>query len=180
MMRILFPALLCAATVFSLQAAEKQDDITWGPVDHGLKLGVALGPATPEPQLRLVFQNLDRAECVLQLGSSSAKGAVYNVEFTLHSPDGKEFPAFNFNGPPGVQKAAKPVMVHLARGEKYEIQQSLNKLIYVDESGKNHPVPEMLTRHYSLRATVDTTGTAQWGRTRDEWMGKVTSGDLRR
>jgi hypothetical protein len=179
-MRFFSPALFCVAAFCILHAAEAPDNIAWGPVDHGLKFGIAYGPAMPEPQLRLIFQNTDRAECVLQLGSSSSKGSIYNVEFYLRSPEGKEFPAFNFNGPPGVQKSAKPIMIYITRGEKYEILQSLNKLIYVDNTGKNRPVLEMLALHYSLHATVDTTGTAQWSRTRSEWMGKVTSGDLRR
>ena len=179
-MRILPAVLLGLAAFSAVRAADKPDNIAWGPVDHGLRFGLAFGPATPEPRLRLVFQNMDRPDCVLQLGSSSAKGDVYNVEFNIVSPDGKEFPAFNFNGPPGVQKSAQPILIHIARGEKHEIQQSLNKLVYVDDHGKNHPVPEMLALHYALRATVDTTGTAQWTRTRSEWMGKVVSGDLRR
>jgi hypothetical protein len=179
-MRILLPVLLGLAAFSALPGAGKPDNIAWGPVDHGMRLGLAFGASTPEPQLRVVFQNVDRADCVLQLGSSSAKGDIYNIEFNIVSPDGKEFPAFNFNGPPGVQKSAQPIMIHIGKGEMHEVVQSLNKLIYVDSSGKNRPVPEMLAQHYALRATVDTTGTAQWSRTRSEWMGKVVSGDLRR
>jgi hypothetical protein len=179
-MRILFSFLVFVAALNSIQAADQADNLAWGPVDHGLRIGIGLGPTTPEPQLRIVFENMERGECVLQLGSSSPKGAVYNIEFTLTAPGGKEFPAFNFNGPPGIQKGAQPIMIHLARSEKHEILQSLNKLIYIDNNGKNHPVTEMLGRHYSVRAAVDTTGTAQWSRTRAEWMGKVASGDLRR
>jgi hypothetical protein len=179
-MRVLLQILVYVTVCASFTSLQAADDLVWGTADHGLRLGIGFGATAPEPQLRVVFENVERAECVLQLGSSSAKGAVYNVEFTLTAPDGKEFPAFNFKGPPGVQKGAQPIMIHLARSEKHEIAQALNKLIYVDSGGKNHPVTEMLGQHYSLHAAVDTTGTAQWSRTHSEWMGKVISGDLRR
>jgi hypothetical protein len=84
---------------------------------------------------------------------------------------------FNFNGPPGIQPAAEPIVFNIPRGRKHEISLSLKKLIYLD-NGKNRPVPEMLALHYSLHATVDTSGDAQFTRTRFQWMGKIVSGDL--
>ena len=98
-MRTLF-ILACAAGFLALGASDHiPDNIAWGPPDHGLRFGIAFGPTSPEPQIRLVFQNIDRPECLVPLGSTSAKGPVYDVEFTLKAPDGKESPVFNFNGP---------------------------------------------------------------------------------
>lgn len=169
--------LLLLACAFALNAA---DNIAWGPPDHGVRLGIAYGAASPDPQLRLFFQNVDRPQCLLPLGSESAKGPVYDVQFTVRAPDGKESPLFNFNGPPGVQHAVKPIVIEISRGQTHEIVLSMNKLIYLDNDGKNHTLPEMLTHHYSFRASVDTSGEARFTRTRDQWMGKVVSGDLRR
>jgi hypothetical protein len=115
---------------------------------------------------------------LLPLGSSSAKGPVYDIEFRIQSPQGKELPLFNFNGPPGIQPAAKPIIVEIPRGGKHEIQLSMKKLIYLD-NGKSRPLPEMLALHYSVRASVDTSGDARWTRTLSQWMGKVVSGELR-
>jgi hypothetical protein len=179
-MRILF-TIACTAGFLALGASNQAvDNIAWGPPDHGLRFGIAFGPTSPEPQMRLIFQNVDRPECLLPMGSTSAKGPVYDVEFTLKTPDGKEFPVFNFNGPPGVQHAdVKPIVMEIPKGQKREILLSMKKLIYLDR-GKNRTLPEMLALHYSVRASVDTSGDARWTRTRDQWMGKVVSGELRR
>ncbi len=175
--RLKMRVLILLACAFALNAA---DTIAWGPPDHGLRFGIAFGPASPEPQIRLLFQNIDRPQCLLPLGSESAKGPVYDVQFTLRAPDGKEMPLFNFNGPPGVQHAVKPIEIDIPRGKTHEIVLLMKKLIYLDNDGKNHPLPEMLARHYSFHASVDTSGEARYTRTRDQWMGKVVSGELRR
>jgi hypothetical protein len=183
-MRIRLPVLLilaCAAG-FPAYAATNHaaDNIAWGPPDHGLRFGIAFGPASPEPQLLLVFQNVDRPECMLPLGSSSPKGSVYDVEFALKAPNGTESPLFNFNGPPGVQHAdVKPIVIEIPKGQQREILLSMKKLIYLD-NGRNRTLPEMLALHYSVHASVDTSGDARFTRARDQWMGKVVSGDLRR
>jgi hypothetical protein len=170
--------LACAAGFLALGAADHADNIAWGVPDHGVRFGLAFGPTSPEPQLRLIFQNVDRPECLLPLGSSSAKGPVYDVQFAIKTPDGKqEFPVFNFNGPPGIQPAPKPIVIEIPRGQKHEIVLSMKKLIYLD-NGRNRTLPEMLALHYSVYASVDTSGDARWTRTRDQWMGKIVSGDL--
>ena len=115
----------------------------------------------------------------MPLGSASAKGDVYDIEFKITSPAGKEFPVFNFNGPVGIQPAAKPIVIEIPKHQSREVLLALNKLIYL-ENGKNRPLPEMLAQHYSVRASVDTSGDARWTRTLSQWMGKVVSGELRR
>jgi hypothetical protein len=177
--RILWTLAYSAAFIALGASDHSADNIAWGPADHGLRFGIAIGPTSPEPQIRLIFQNVDRPECLVPLGSTSAKGPIYDVEFTLKAPDGKESPVFNFNGPPGVQHAdVKPIVIEIPRGQKHEILLSMKKLIYLD-NGKSRPLPEMLALHYSVHASVDTSGDARWTRTRDQWMGKVVSGDLR-
>jgi hypothetical protein len=174
-----FIALPLCAALIAFGAGKPADNVAWGEPDHGLRFGLAFGPTTPDPQIRLIFQNVDRPECLLPLGSMSAKGPVYDVEFTITSPSGKQSPAFNFNGPAGVQPAAKPIVIEIPRGQTHEILLSMNKLIYVD-NGKNRPLTEMLAQHYSVRASVDTSGDARWSRMLNQWMGKVVSGELRR
>jgi len=142
-------------------------------------MGLAFGPASPDQQLRIVFQNVDRPECLIPLGSISARGSVYDIEFTLLSPSGNESPVFNFNGPPGIQHEAKQLELEVPKGQMREVQLSLNKLIFL-ENGKNRPLPEMLAQHYSVRANVDTSGDARFTRTLNQWMGKVVSGELKR
>jgi|SRR6185437_11315417 len=171
-------AIACIVAFVALGAPGHDDGIAWGPVDHGLKFGIAFGPSTPDPQLRLVFQNVDKTDCLLPLGSTSAKGPVYDIEFTLTSPAGQQFPVFNFNGPPGIQPVAQPIQIAIPKGQKHEVLLSAKKLIYLD-NGKSHPLPEMLAQHYSVHASVDTSGDARWTRTRGQWMGKVTTGELR-
>jgi hypothetical protein len=167
--------LTCA---FVLSAADS--NIAWGPPDHGLRFGIAFGPTSPDPQIRLLFQNIDRPQCLLPLGSTSAKGPVYDVLFTLRAPDGNESPLFDFNGPPGVQHAVQPIVIEIPKGRTHEILLSMKKLMYLDNNGKNHPLPEMLAMHYSVHATVDTSGESRFTRARDQWMGKIVSGELRR
>jgi hypothetical protein len=172
-------ALAFALALFTFGAKEPNDGIAWGPPDHGLRLGIAFGPGVPEPQLRVVLQNVDRPACLVPLGSSSAKGSVYDIEFSITSPAGKEFPVFNFNGPPGIQRGAKPIVLEIPKGEKREVSLAINKLIYSD-NGKDRPLSDMLAFHYSVHASVDTSGDARWTRTLSQWIGKVVSGDLRR
>ncbi len=158
-------------------ASNRSDGIAWGEIDHGVQFGIAFGPSTPEPQLRLIFKNVDRPECLIPLGSMSAKGPVYDIEFTLKSPSGKEFPLFNFNGPPGIQPNPKPIQIEIPRGQTHEVLLSAKKLIYLD-NGKSRPLTEMLAHHYSVHANVDTSGDARWTRTRSQWMGRIQTGDL--
>lgn len=167
-----------ALAALALAAADRNDGIAWGEVDHGVRFGLAFGPSSPEPQLRLVFQNVDRAQCLLPLGSESAKGPVYDIEFRVKSPDGKESPLFNFDGPPGIQPAAKPIIFDIPKGAKHELLLSEKKLIYVD-NGKNRPLTDLLAQHYSVRASVDTSGDARWSRTLSQWMGKISTGELK-
>ncbi|HWF10340.1 MAG TPA: hypothetical protein VG297_17855, partial [Bryobacteraceae bacterium] len=71
------PVCIALAAV-ALAAANNNDGIAWGAVDHGVRFGLAFGPSSPEPQLRLIFQNVDRPQCLLPLGSESVKGPVYD------------------------------------------------------------------------------------------------------
>lgn len=169
--------LACAAGLLSLAATKPEENIAWGAPDHGVRFGLAFGPSSPDPQLRLIFQNIDRPECLIPLGSTSVKGPVYDVEFTIKAPDGKEFSVFNLNGPPGIQPAPKPIVMEIPRGQRREILLSMKKIVYF-ENGKNRPLTEMLALHYSVKARVDTTGEALIARTRDQWMGQLLSGDL--
>lgn len=149
--------------------------IAWGDAVDGLRLGIGYGPAS---QLRVVLENNGKIERNIPLGSSSGRGAVYDFKFTLVSPAGDEFLLFNLNGPPGVSASPEPIIAHVAPKASYEAMLSLNKLVFLD-GGKNVPVPEMLKRHFSVRATLDTTPNARAERTRSEWTGKLTSGELR-
>lgn len=171
-------ACLASIAADKIAADKKDDGIAWGQADHGVRFGLAFGPTAPDPQLRLIFQNVDRPQCLLPLGSESAKGPVYDIEFRITSPDGKEFPLFNFNGPPGIQPAAKPIVLDIPKGMRHEILLSETKLIYLD-NGKNRPLTEMLARHYSVRASVDTSGDARYSRVLNQWMGKVSTGNLK-
>jgi len=173
-----FSGLVLACALVALGAGKPADNIAWGEPDHGVRLGIALGSRAPDPQIRVVFENVDRPECLMPLGSESAKGPVYDVEFAATSPSGQETPIFNFNGPPGIQHGAKPIQIEIPRGQKREIVLSLNKLMYL-EKGQSLPVTGLLAKHYSVHAMVDTSGEARWTRTRDQWMGRLVSGELR-
>jgi hypothetical protein len=179
-MRKYLAAAICLLASLTAIAGDKKvdDSIAWGQIDHGVRFGLALGRTAPDPQLRLIFQNVDRPQCLIPLGSESAKGPVYDVEFQITSPDGKTFPLFNFNGPPGIQPAAKPIVIEIPKGRRHEIDLSENKLIWLD-NGKSRPLTDMLAQHYSVRARVDTSGDARWTRTLSQWMGKVSTGDLK-
>lgn len=150
--------------------------IAWGDAADGLRLGIGYGPAS---QLRIVIENDGKIERNIPLGSSSGKGAIYDFEFTLVSPAGKEFLLFNLNGPPGVAPAPEPIIAHLAPKASYEVLLPLNKIVFLD-NGKNAPLPEMLKLHYSAHVSLDTTPSARAERTRSEWTGKLISGELRK
>ena len=146
--------------------------IAWGDAVDGLRLGIGYGAAS---QLRVVLENDGKVERNIPLGSSSGKGAVYDFEFTLVSPAGKEFLLFNLNGPAGVAASPEPIVAHLAPKASYEVPLLLNKIVFLD-NGKNLPLPEMLKLHYSVRVSLDTTPNARAERTRSEWTGKLIRG----
>src|SRR5579863_10749453 len=83
-MRIVF-TLACAAGFIALGASDHApDDISWGPPDHGLRFGIAFGPASPEPQIRLVFQNVDRPECLVPLAAHPPRAPGYSTRRPAH------------------------------------------------------------------------------------------------
>lgn len=173
--------VLCSALLVlgaSKPAPKPVDNIAWGEPVLGVRIGLAFGPATPEPQIRLIFQNMSKQEILIPVGSESAKGPVYDVQFMVVSPKGEESPVFNFNGPAGVQPAPKPVILDIPKGGKQEIVLSMKKLLYLD-NGKNRPLTDMLAQHYAVHAVLDTSGDARWSRLINQWLGKMTTGDLK-
>ena len=121
---------------------------------------------------------MNRPQCLLPLGSESSKGPVYDIEFAVTSPTGKQSPVFNFNGPPGIQHEVKPIVLDIPHGQTREVDLSMKKLIYADK-GQNRPLTDLLAQHYTVHASVDTSGDARWSRTLNQWMGKAVSGELR-
>ncbi len=155
------------------------DSLQWGAAVDGLRLGIGFGPTSPEPQLRLVFENPKAPQIDVPLGSTSDKGPVYDLEFTLTSPDGKKQSSiFNMNGPPGVQKAVQPILAQIKRSGRYEILLAMKKFVYLD-NGAEKTLPQMLALHYSVHAAIDTTADARANHVRGQWLGRIVSGELR-
>jgi hypothetical protein len=170
---------LFLASLLSAAAPHTDDSVAWGEPSSGLRLGIGLGPASPEPQLRLVFENMAKFEIPVLLGAMTGKGAVYNLTFRVKSPGGQESDLFNFNGPPGIAGSAEPIIAHIARGQRYEILLALKKFVAL-ENGKNRTLPELLAAHYSVRAMLDTSGDPRQVRPLALWMGEVASGDFKK
>ena len=107
--------VLFLASLVSAASPSTNDSLAWGEVSSGLRLGIGLGPASPEPQLRLVFENAAKLEIPVLLGAMTGKGAVYNLTFRIKSPGGQESDLFNFNGPPGIIAGyVEPIIAHIA------------------------------------------------------------------
>ncbi|MGA2713004.1 MAG: hypothetical protein ABSG41_07835 [Bryobacteraceae bacterium] len=170
-------ALVLALILVSSSQAE--DPLVWGEVNGGVRLGIGLGPTTPQPTLRLVFENTAKPDVQLPVGEMTAKGPIYNVVFRITSPAGKEYSLFDLNGPTGPTGKIDPLVAHLARGQKYEILLTLNKLVYLDNNAKSRSLPEMLAAHYSVRAMLDTSGEPRQLRSFPLWFGNVSSGEFR-
>jgi hypothetical protein len=168
-----------AFALILVSSSQAQDPLVWGEVNGGVRLGIGLGPATPQPTLRLVFQNTVAKEVQLPVGEMTAKGPIYNVVFRITSPAGKEYSLFDLNGPTGSTGKIDPLVAHLARGQKYEILLTLSKLVYLDKNAKSRALPEMLAAHYSVRAMLDTTGEPRQLRSFPLWFGNLSSGEFR-
>jgi hypothetical protein len=173
-MKMLVLALLIVSS------SQAEDPLVWGEVNGGVRLGIGLGPTTPQPTLRLVFENTAAKIVQLPLGEMTSKGPIYNVVFRITSPAGKEYSLFDLNGPAGSTGKIDPLVAHLARGQKYEILLQLSKLVYLDNNARNRPLPEMLAAHYSVRAMLDTSGEPRQLRSFPLWFGNVSSGEFRR
>jgi hypothetical protein len=171
--------LIFVLFVTALSAGGANDPLQWGMPLNGLRLGIGFGPTSPDPQLRLVFENVGGPLIEVPLGSVGEKGPVYDLEFTLTSPDGKKVSSiFNMNGPPGIQREVKPILAQLKKGEKFEILLSMKKFVYI-ENGKESTLPALLAQHCAVRAAIDTTSDSRSSHVRGQWLGKITSGDLR-
>jgi hypothetical protein len=172
-------ALISIALLAAVFCSAAGDSLQWGSAADGLRMGIGFGPSTPDPQVRLVFENTSAPQIDVPLGSTSDKGPIYDLEFTLTAPDGKkEYSIFNMNGPPGVQKAVQPILAQIKKGGRYEILLSMKKFVYLD-NGKERTLQEMLAMHYSMHATIDTTADARSNHVRGQWLGKIMSGELR-
>ncbi len=171
--------VLALAAVAATAAPPDSSPLVWGAAASGVRLGIGLGPATPEPTLRLVFENVAAPDLQIPLGGSTLKGRFYNLIYRITSPAGDEFPLFDLSGPPGAHVKVEPIVAHLARGQKYEILLPMAKFVYLDH-GKNRLLPEMLAAHYSVRAILDTSGNPREVHSLAIWAGNVSSGEFRR
>jgi hypothetical protein len=160
-------------------AAPADSGLAWGAVSSDVRLGIGLGPSTPAPMLRLVFENTAAKEVQIPLGGTTVKGPLYNLVFRIKSPTGEESSLFDFSGPTGAHLKVEPLVARLARGQKYEILLPLDKLVYSD-NGRNRQLPELLAAHYSVRAILDTTGDPREVNAFAIWAGTVSSGLLKK
>lgn len=176
-MKAVVATVVLALLLVSSSVAE--DPLVWGEVNEGVRLGIGLGPTTPQPTLRVVFENAAAKQVQLLLGEMTAKGPIYNVVFRITSPAGKEYSLFDLNGPAGAAGKVDPLVAHLTRGQKYEILLKLSKLVYLDNNAKSRSLPEMLAAHYSVRAMLDTSGEPRQPRSFPLWYGSVSSGEFR-
>lgn len=164
--------------ILALLLAAAAPGLQWGPVSSGVRLGIGLGPAAPEPTLRVVFENVSAPQVEIPLGGKTVKGPLYNLIFRIRSPQGNEDPLFDMSGPTGRLKA-EPLIAQLAKGKQYEILLPMNKLVVLD-NGKSRTLTELLNAHYSVRAMLDTTGNPREVTSFALWAGSLTSGDLHR
>jgi hypothetical protein len=172
-----FLAALSVLSLIGAAAAPPDAGLEWGPVSSGLRLGIGFGPVSPQPTLRIVFENATAGEVQIPLGGSTAKGPLYNLVFRVKPPAGEEIPLFDFSGPRGLHLKVDPLVARLARGQKYEILLPLDKLAAFDH-GRNRPLSELLSEHYAVRAVLDTTGDPREVHTFAIWAGTVSSGEL--
>ena len=163
-------ALLTGVTVAAASG------MAWGEPADGMRLGIEIGPRLT---LHIVIENKGKVERNIALGSSTAKGAVYDFEFRIKTPDGKESMLFNMNGPAGIWSGAQPVIAHIAPGKTWEVSLPMDKFTSM-EGGRERKLPDLLQAGYSVHVIVDTTPAARAERTRTEWTGRLTSGELRR
>ncbi len=170
--------VLLALASLATAASPYSPGLSWGTVVSGVRLGIGAGPTTPEPELRLVFEDVTAPSVEIPLGGMTAKGPLYDLLFRITSPQGKEYTLFNMNGPTGRIKT-EPLIARLSRGQKYEILLPMNKLMSF-EDGKNRALPEMLAAHYSVRAMLDTTGNPREVTSYALWAGDISSGEYRR
>jgi hypothetical protein len=165
--------------LIALAAPASDPSLQWGEISSGVRLGIGLSPTTPEPALRLVFQNVNVPSVQIPLGGKTLKGPIYNMVFRITSPEGDEFPLFNMSGPTGTHMKIEPLVAPLTRGQKYEILLPMKKFVFLDH-GKERLLPELLAAHYSVQAILDTTGNPRIVTSLALWAGDVRSGELRK
>jgi hypothetical protein len=172
-------SLVLALAVLAAFGAQSDAGLQWGDIVSGVRLGIGFGPASPEPTMRLVFENANVPHVDIPLGGKTPRGAIYNMLFRIKSPRGEEFPLFNMSGPTGAHMKVEPLIARLDRGQKYEVMLPLSKFEYLDQ-GKARFLPEMLAAHYSVRATLDTSGNPRVVSSLAIWAGNISSGELRK
>ena len=156
------------------------DSLSWGPPVDGLRLGIGSAPASSESTLRVVVENVGPTRQELLLGGTSGNGPTHNLKFTATAPDGTECEVLNLADAGVIAGLVLPLVANLAPGATHEIQLPLKKLIYVKDR-TDITLETLLARYYSVRASleVDAKG-AQWAGIPVPWIGRLTSGELRR
>jgi hypothetical protein len=86
------------AIAIAASASLAADSLFWGAARDGLRLGIGLAPATSEPMLRVVFENVGPAKQELLLGGTTGNGPIHNLKFTATAPDGTECEVLNLAG----------------------------------------------------------------------------------
>ena len=167
------PCILLAPCLASWAPPIPRDNIAWGVPDHGLRFGHRFRPHLAGTAVAPDFSERRQARVSAAVwavhprkGPSTTSSSPSNLrtERNFRYSISTDRPAFNPRQADRHRDSAGPEARNTALDEE----------THLPGQRQDRPLPEMLALHYSVHASVDTSGDARWTRTLDQWMGKVS------
>ena len=154
------------------------DVVAWGSTVNGVRLGISLGPASSELELRVFLENLGQATQEILIGGQVGKGTAVNFKFIATSPDGKEREGFEINSFTPIAGLVVPVVIRLDPGATNELHFPLKNIICIGKPW-DLTFEALVKQRSSVRISLETDAkSAKWAGISSPWIGKVDSGEL--
>jgi hypothetical protein len=180
-MSVVRSCVVCILWVAALAASHAAPKLSpaWGPAADGLTMGVDEESTPEESRLRIHFRNVSPNPMAFHVGGSTGDHAMYTVEITATSPDGKRCRLLNTTVGL-VAGYVDPIVVRLAAASVHFISIDLKKLMCATKDS-SVSLDALLDQGYSVSAafTATTKGNS-WAQVPDGWTGSVTSGTFHR
>lgn len=164
-----------------------EETVAWGYPQHDVRIGITTSSTSPDPAIKVLFENVGPTEQTVLIGHILGIGPVYFLQFTATSPDGEEFKLQNA-GPGGVAGTMSRLGIRLAPGTIQEVSIDMSKIFMNLAEGKQRSLNAIIHLHYSVnvslevnQAAVDSAIKASTMAVRGQnfWTGKMTSGKFR-
>ena len=148
---------IAASTLTLALSSFGADEIAWGSTVKGMRLGIGFGPASFEPELRVLFDNFSPEAHEVLFGHYVGTGIAVDFRFIATSPDGKKHEGFEVNSFKPIAGLVLPAVERLAPGDTHEWRFPLKNIICTEPGDLTFDA--LVKQRSSLRVSLETGGT---------------------